>query len=63
MVIQMSKLDKRILVLKCTPISMLNNALSEGIQETVTFSGRGLRGIDHLLIEWECIKTTIVTNN
>lgn len=63
MVIQMSKLDKRILVLKCTPISMLNNALSEGIQETVTLSGRGLRGIDQLLMEWECLNLVITTNN
>ena len=42
---------------------MLNNALSEGIQETVTLSGRGFRGIDQLLMEWECINTTIITNN
>ena len=63
MIIRMSKQDKRLLVLKCTPISTLNNALSEGIQETVTLSGRGLRGIDSLIMEWECIKSVIVTNN
>jgi hypothetical protein len=63
MVIEMSKLDKRLMVLKCTPIKMLNNALSEGIQETVTLSGRGLRGIDQLLMEWECLNLVITTNN
>jgi hypothetical protein len=49
--------------LMCMPTDVLARSFEEGISETVVVNGRGLRGLNALILEWEMLNRVLLTFN